>query len=153
MLREHGNDRGLDGDVFRRRVTMVRRMGYLTRPRLALILLGVSLVVALALWQGRSLTATTQAAAPCSRSEEFKHVPGQGPSCRLANGNWRIQLRDGTTMESHGPDPAAPFAVAASGTGSVSPAAATSAAKCVPTSDHYSLLIYANASDRANNFS
>lgn len=88
----------------------------------------------------------------CTHDDEFLHVPKQGPSCRLPNGLWRVKLKDGSTVETRGPDPA--HAGHSSGVaGSVSAAAATSAFVCALTSSYHGLVIYVVANDRRNRYS
>jgi hypothetical protein len=42
--------------------------------------------------------------APCTGA--FRQVRGQGLSCRTTGGLWKVKLRNGTTLLTHGPDPA-----------------------------------------------
>jgi hypothetical protein len=37
-------------------------------------------------------------------TDDFRQVKHQGPSCHVATGLWKVKLRDGTTIITHGPD-------------------------------------------------
>jgi hypothetical protein len=66
---------------------------------------GVLALVALAGACGPSLALAPDAATPDAC--EPQHVPGLGTACLLRPGLYRLVLRDGTVLHTHGPDPAA----------------------------------------------
>jgi hypothetical protein len=39
---------------------------------------------------------------PCK--DDFRHIKGQGLSCHIEGGLWKVKLRDGATVITHGPD-------------------------------------------------
>lgn len=51
-----------------------------------------------------SLLASAPPARPGGRCADTVDVPGQGPSCRLADRLWAVPGRDGSTFATHGPD-------------------------------------------------
>lgn len=114
-----------------------------------------SLLLACSLIAGFLSSSTTNASAPpapkkCTQADEFKDIPGQGPSCKHSNGNWKIKLKDGKIVESHGPD-AAPEAYLT--TAEATSALAASSHVCVSRSTYHGLMIYAYPSDKVNRYS
>jgi hypothetical protein len=78
---------------------------------LAVAVVGGTLLLP-AVAQGR---ATPSAAGRADRQTEppcvgaYENVVAQGRSCRVEGGLWKVQLRDGTHLLTHGPDAAPPF--------------------------------------------
>lgn len=91
----------------------------------------------------------TGAAAPATGAScaDPVDVPLQGPSCKLGNGLWQVQLRDGSVVLTHGHDPSTHFFYTA-------PTGAPVAPACVadPSREHHNLVIYARPSDRPDRY-
>jgi hypothetical protein len=82
--------------------------------RAAVLTLGVALAAAPAAYAheghgtGPSLDPAAQRQAPVRAEmckDSYRIVRGQGRSCRVQGGLWKVQLRDGSTYLTHGPDP------------------------------------------------
>jgi hypothetical protein len=93
--------------------------------------------------------ATPVQSAPCSMAQDFKDVPKLGLACKLPNGNWKIKLKDGYIIETHGPDTQADPPASASSVAAL----AASSPVCVPTNTHFNMIIYAVPSDRTDRYS
>lgn len=85
----------------------------------------------------------------CTTEAAFEHVPGLGPACP-AEGGWRVRLPDGSTVLTHGPDPApADQAPAHENHGMVGPHRAP---RCAEEGTYRGVAIYAHARDIANDY-
>lgn len=93
--------------------------------------------------------------------DDVRDVPGQGPSCHLASGLWKVGLRSGRFILTHGPDALSmPFEALANGAQtdngsapqSSQPPAVPAEAMCVsdPGVQFHTELLYAYASDGTN---
>ncbi len=76
--------------------------------------------------------------------DTFENVAGLGPACRFASG-YRVRLADGTTVLTHGFDPA-PSSVEHVTLGVAQPPV------CVPATEHHGLIIYARPSDSVDRY-
>lgn len=77
---------------------------------------------------------------PC---DGFRVIATQGPSCPIPGG-WRVLLRDGSTVDTHGPDAANGPGLADAGN------VKATAPACVadPSAQFHSVVVYAHAADR-----
>lgn len=67
----------------------------------------------------------------------FREVRGQGLSCPVGDGNWKVRLRDGTEILSHGPDEIVHVEAAAAGTEPVTAAATSARQPVCRTANHH----------------
>lgn len=128
-------------------------MRSLIKWRLSLAGLVITVGILLSLVGGVSINAATpqdQSAAPekCTKAEEFKDIPGQGPSCKLPDGYWKVRLKNGSSIITHGPDTTAEAVMAEEPSG----LQAASSHVCVSTTTAHGLIIYAYPSNVANNY-
>ncbi len=117
------------------------------KPRLATIML-IALATALV---GLPVTGADPSPPFTAICAGFEEHPGQGPSRQAEHGLWEVCLDDGTTLLTHGADPAVDD-VEEAGVPTSTPETGVRAPVCVPATQPHHHVIYAFAADQTDRF-
>lgn len=141
-------------------LTLARRAFERTLFKNITIVLGalsVTLAAASAAWAHDVQPSPTPASRVAQSTEvcleAYQPLKSQGLACRVEGGLWKIKLRDGSTVTTHGPDPA-PLAATAAGAAEAVAARNARTPLCPsknPHGDYYMVAIIAWPSDRVPN--